>query len=66
MNDNLASAVFDTHAEGDRAIADLRSAGVADAALSVVTQRGDVTSTADADGSVIDEHHGSALRVDSY
>ncbi len=62
MNTQTASAIFDTQAEAQRAVADLRNAGVPDHALSVVTQRGSVTTTADADGEVTDEEHGSIAR----
>jgi hypothetical protein len=62
MNTQTASAIFDTQAEAQRAVADLRSAGVPDQALSVVTQRGGTTTTADATGDVIDEEHGSIAR----
>ncbi|HVF94070.1 MAG TPA: hypothetical protein VM900_07120 [Sphingomonas sp.] len=62
MNTHLASAVFDNHAEAQRAVAELRTAGVSDQALSVVTQRGDVTSTTGGDGEVVDDGHGSVLR----
>lgn len=62
MNTSLASAVFDTHAEADRALLDLRDAGVSDSALSVVTQHDGVTSTAGADGEITDESHSSPLR----
>lgn len=60
---NLASAIFDTHAEAERAVAELRSAGVADRALSVVTQQGAATNTVDGNGSVADDDgHGNVLR----
>lgn len=62
MNAQTASAMFDTQAEAQRAVADLRTAGVPDAAFSVVTQRGGTTTTADVDGEVIDEDHGSVAR----
>ena len=62
MNSNLASAVFDTHTDAERAIADLRQAGISDSALSVLTQRDGVTTTAAPDGDVVDENHGSVLR----
>ena len=61
-NTHLASAVFDSHADAERAVSDLRNAGVADSALSVVTQTDGVTTTAAADGEVVDETHGSLLR----
>ena len=57
-----ASAMFDTQAEAQRAVADLRAAGVPDRALSVLTQHGGVTTTSDADGEVTDEDHGSVVR----
>jgi hypothetical protein len=62
MNTQTASAMFDTQAEAQRAVADLRDAGVPDQAFSVVTQRGGVTTTADVDGEVTDEDHGSVAR----
>ena len=39
MNDNLVSAVFDSHPEAEAAARDLRSAGVPDSALSVIARR---------------------------
>lgn len=62
MTPHLASAIFDTEAEARSAVAELRDAGVPDRALSVLTQRGNVTTTADADGNVTDEDHGSVVR----
>jgi hypothetical protein len=62
MTQHLASAVFDTEAEAQRAVADLRSAGVPDQALSIITRRGGVTTGADAGGNVVDEDDGSVLR----
>lgn len=62
MTAQPASAMFDTQAEAQRAVADLRGAGVPDGALSVLTQRGDVTTTSDVDGEVTNEDHGSVLR----
>ena len=63
MQSHLASAIFDTRAEADRAVADLHAAGVPDSALSVVTLQDDGT-TANAGGN--DEgaadDHGSVLR----
>ena len=55
MATQLASAVFDTRAEAERAIADLRGVGVPDRALSVVAGRGGEAATDDAD-------HGSVVR----
>lgn len=62
MNAQTASAIFDTQAEAQRAVADLRAAGVPDRALSVVTQGDGVTTTTDVGGDVTDEHHGSIAR----
>ena len=38
MNDNLISAVFDSHREAESAARELREAGVADSALSVIAK----------------------------
>lgn len=38
MNDNLISAVFDSHREAEAAARELREAGVPDSALSVIAQ----------------------------
>ena len=56
------SALFDSHAEAQSAIAELRSIGFDDNALSVITQDGRTTTTSSVDGEVVDEHHGSLLR----
>lgn len=62
MNTQTASAIFDTQAEAQRAVGELRHAGVPDQALSVVTQRGGITTTSDVAGDVVDEKHGSVAR----
>lgn len=50
----MASAVFDSHAEADRAIDELRRAGVRDNALSVIGQHGDdVVSAGESDAGSI-------------
>ena len=41
MQGNVISAVFDSHSEAERAIADLRSAGVSNDAISVVGRHGE-------------------------
>jgi len=41
MNPNLVSAVFDSHAEAESAVAELRRAGASDNALSVVAKHGE-------------------------
>lgn len=53
MSTPLASAVFDTRAEAERAVAELRSVGVPDRALSVVAGRGDAADDGD---------HGNVVR----
>jgi hypothetical protein len=59
---STVSAIFDTQGEAERAVAELRSAGVSDSALSVIAQSGSTTTTRDVDGAVTDEHHGSIVR----
>lgn len=54
MSTNLVSAVFDNHAEAERAVSELRAAGVNNSAISVVAQHdGKNTAT---DGSGNDTH----------
>lgn len=62
MTSHLASAIFDTRAEAERAVTDLRSAGVSDSALSVITQGDHGTTTTVGDNEVTDHGHGSILR----
>lgn len=57
-----ASALFDTHAEAERAVSELRSLGIDDADLSVIAHHGGTTTTRSGDGEVTDEHHRSVLR----
>lgn len=56
------SAVFDSHAEAERAVSELRSAGVRDSDLSVIAHHGGTTTTTSGDGEVTDEHHRNVLR----
>ncbi|KQM89182.1 hypothetical protein ASE70_16555 [Sphingomonas sp. Leaf22] len=56
------SAIFDTEAEAQRAVADLRSAGVGDSALSVIARSNGTTTARDVDGEITDEHHESIAR----
>ena len=58
MNTNLVSAVFDTHADAERAVSDLRSAGVNDRAISIVAQHDGKTMTTDGDGNDTQEFVG--------
>lgn len=39
MNENIVSAVFDSHSEAEAAVRELRQAGVDDSALSVIARR---------------------------
>lgn len=41
MNQNIVSAVFDSHSEAEAAVRELRQAGVGDSALSVIARRND-------------------------
>jgi hypothetical protein len=63
MNSQTASAIFDTPADAQRAVADLRDAGVPDRALSVVTRRGVATDATVRDAEVAgDGDHGNVVR----
>lgn len=56
MNQNLVSAVFDSQSEAERAITQLRSAGVSDGALSIVHQDDSgKTTTSDGTGGTTDD-----------
>jgi len=57
-----ASAIFDSHAEAERAVSELRSAGVDDVNLSVIAHHGGTTTTSSGDGEITDEHHRNVLR----
>jgi len=57
-----ASAIFDSHAEAERAVNELRRLGVDDSRLSVIAHHGGTTTTTNAEGEVTDEHHRSILR----
>jgi hypothetical protein len=50
MQGNVISAVFDSHSEAERAIADLRSAGVSNDAISVVGRHGEEDSSGSTSG----------------
>ncbi|MEA1072046.1 hypothetical protein [Sphingomonas sp. LY160] len=50
MNENLVSAVFDSHAEADKAVAELRANGVEDKAISVIAQSDGKNTTTDGSG----------------
>ena len=57
-----SSAIFDSQAEAQRALADLRAAGVPDAALSIIAKNDGTTTARAGDGVVTDEHHESYAR----
>jgi hypothetical protein len=62
MNTQTISAVFDSYDEAERAISELRRAGVRENALSVIAQRdGKMTETSDGHTTEHDEH-GSIIR----
>lgn len=58
MNANLVSAIFDTHAEAERALSELRSAGIRDDAISVVAQHDGKNTTTDGSGNDTQEFVG--------
>ena len=58
----IISAVFDSDDEARDAVAALRSEGVSDASLSLITQRRGTTTTSNVDGDVVDEEHSNWLR----
>ena len=49
---SIASAVFDSTAEAERAVAELRSCGISDSAISVVAQHEGTNTTTDGSGAV--------------
>ncbi len=50
MNENLVSAVFDNQSEAERAVSQLRSAGVNDSAISLIAQEDGKNTTTDGSG----------------
>jgi uncharacterized membrane protein len=62
MQGNIISAVFDSDAEAERAVSELRAAGVSDEALSVIAQHEGRTQTKSGDGSITDDDHRNVLR----
>lgn len=61
MNSNIVSAVFDSHDEADRAVAELRQAGARDAGLSFIAQHDGKTTTTSGDGTT-EDHGGGIVR----
>lgn len=62
MTNTVASAVFDTHNEAQRAIEALREAGVSENSLSVVARHGDQIDSAHDEVDVHDDDHSNLLR----
>lgn len=58
----VVSAIFDNEREAQAAVSDLRSTGVSEGAVSLLTQNRNTVTTRDAGGDVVDEEHGSLLR----
>jgi len=56
------SAIFDTHAEAERAVSELRTLGLNDSDLSVIAHHGGTTTARSGDGEITDEHHRNVLR----
>lgn len=57
-----ASAIFDTHADAERAVSELRTAGVNDTDLSIIAHHGGTTTATSGEGEITDEHHRNVLR----
>lgn len=58
MTSTLVSAVFDTHAEAERAVADLRGAGVPDSAISIIAAHDGKNTATDGSGAETQEFVG--------
>ncbi len=61
MSRNVTSAVFDTQAQAEGAVAQLRSAGVSDRDISVIAQHGNATEVHDGRGDTISDGDGSGV-----
>lgn len=55
MNSTLISAAFDNRMDAERAVTELRAAGVRDDAISIIAQQDGRNTTTDAGGTVTDE-----------
>ncbi|ANI79954.1 hypothetical protein [Sphingobium sp. EP60837] len=58
----IASAIFDSHAEAERAVSELRAAGIGDGSLSIIAQHDGKTTTRTGDGEITDDDHRNLLR----
>ena len=56
------SAMFDSQADAERAVSELRREGVSDSALSVIAQSKGTMTTRDGEGAITDEEHTNLLR----
>lgn len=66
MNHNLISAAFDNRMEAERAVTELRSAGVRESAISIIAQQDGTNTATDASGTVTHEGehtHGLAAGI---
>lgn len=57
-----ASAIFDSHSDAERAVSELRRAGVHDTHLSIIAHHKGTTTATSGEGEVTDEHHRNVLR----
>ncbi len=62
MNNNIISAVFDSRAEAERAVSELRSAGVRDESLSIIARHDGETTATDGSGEDTGEAAGDAAK----
>ena len=62
MNQNIVSTVFDSHSEAERAVADLRNAGVRESALSIIAQHDGKNRTTDGAGTVTADDTGGLVK----
>jgi hypothetical protein len=58
----VVSAMFDSRAEAERAVSELRGSGVSDSALSIIAQKKGTMTTRDGQGEITDEEHTNILR----
>ena len=56
------SAMFDSQSDAERAVSELRSAGVDDSSLSVIVRNQGTTTARDGGGDITDEHHENIVR----
>jgi len=59
---STVSAMFDSNAEAESAVSELRQMGVSDSALSIIAQNKRTMTTRGGDGEITDEEHTSVLR----